>query len=146
LLDGLEVVEKHTENLLDYSFASSATPGHLSKTHAPDGHLPTTMSRDDRPPIDEGGDLGDREKSVMPLCNLGEISRRRLECGCSGTIPTAVHAMTRATILHKHVRCLGSGCEETAGDRGAAARAIPRRMHHTTPMHVTVPIRERARI
>ena len=71
LLDGLEVVDEHTEHVLDDGLAGRATPAHLAKTRAPDGRLPTTMGWDDHPAIDSSSDLGDGEQSVMPLLIRG---------------------------------------------------------------------------
>ena len=54
------------------------------------------MGRDGRPSIDSGGDLGDGEKSVMPLPNTREIGWRRLERGRGWAITIAVCAMAGA--------------------------------------------------
>ena len=128
LLDGLEVVDEHTEHVVDRGLAGRATPGHLSKTCAPDGHLSTPMGHDDSSAIDNGGDCGDGEKAIMSLRNTREISGRRLERGCGRAVTAAVQAMASATMSHKHVRCLAS---DGAG-ACAAAGAIPRRSYHTT--------------
>jgi hypothetical protein len=109
LLDGLKIVNEYTENLLDHGLAGRATPSHLPKTHAPDGHLPTAMGRDGRPSIDSGSDLGGGEKSVMPLPNTREVGWGWLERGRGWAITLAVRAMAGTTIPHKHVRCLAPG-------------------------------------
>jgi len=64
LLNGLEVVDEHTEHVVDRGLAGRATPGHFSKTRAPDGHLSTPIGHDDRSAIDNGSDLSDGEKSA----------------------------------------------------------------------------------
>jgi hypothetical protein len=147
LLDGLEIVNKQTEHVVDHGLAGGAAPAPLAKTHAPDGHLPTAMGRDDSPSIDHGGELSDEEQAIMPLRNAREIRRRRLERGRSGAIPTAVYAMARARILHKHAWCLAPG---GAGDcRGLLLcrqdhpqEGLPHHCHtETIPLHALPPVR-----
>ena len=59
LLDGLEVVNKYTENFLDHGLAGRATPSHLPKRTPQMGMSRLPLGRDGRPSIDSGGDLGD---------------------------------------------------------------------------------------
>jgi len=137
LLDGLEVVDEHTEHVVDRGLAGRATPSHLSKTRAPDGHLSTPMGQDDRSTIDNGGDLGDGENSVMSLRNPREISGRRLERGCGRAVTAAMQAMASATMSHKHVRCLtsdGAGpCRGLRRRRGYPQEESPH-YHQTEPI------------
>ena len=109
MLDGLEIFDEDEEIATDDFLADRATPAHLSKALAPDGHLPTAMGRDGRPSIDSGSDLGGGEKSVMPLPNTREVGWGWLERGRGWAITLAVRAMAGTTIPHKHVRCLAPG-------------------------------------
>jgi hypothetical protein len=69
LLDRLQVFDEDKEIAADHFFTNRAAPNHFPKALAPDGHLPTAMGRHDRPPINEGGNLGDWETPPTPLGN-----------------------------------------------------------------------------
>jgi hypothetical protein len=99
LLNGSKVVDEYAEYIVDYGLAGRAASAHSSEIRPPDGHLPTAMRRDNGPSIDLGGDLVDGETPAMPLHNLRQIGRGRLERGGGGAIATALYAMARATVL-----------------------------------------------
>jgi hypothetical protein len=85
-LHGLEIVNEHTEHLVDHGLTSRAAPGHLPKALAPDGHLPTAMRRDNGPAIDHSRHLVDGENPIMAPRNTCEIGWRGLERRRGGAI------------------------------------------------------------
>ena len=129
LLDGLEVVDEHTEHVLDHGLAGRATPAHLAKPRAPDGHLPTTMGRDDHPAIDSSRDLGDGNS---PSCRCAIRVRSAgggWSAGAAGPSPRPCvpwQALQCRTNTYGASRMVSL---ETVEGRCAAARAIPRRIH-----------------
>ena len=76
LLDGLEVFNEDEEIPADHFLADRAAPAHLPKALAPDGHLPATMGRDNGPPIDRRGDLGNGEapRHAAEQCALNRLA------------------------------------------------------------------------
>src|SRR5262245_28135328 len=77
LLDGLEIFDEDEEITTDDFLADRAAPGHFSKALAPDGHLPTTMGRDNGAAVDVCGNLGNGEGPAPSLRNTSEICRWR---------------------------------------------------------------------
>ena len=63
----------------DLLLADRATPTHLAKALAPDGHLPTAMGRDDGPPVNKGRDLSYGEVPTTALRQTREIRWRRAQ-------------------------------------------------------------------
>jgi hypothetical protein len=79
LLDGLEIFDEDKQIATDDFLADRATPTHLSKALAPDGHLPTAMGRDGGPAVDVRGNFGNGEVPATPLGNTREIGRGRAQ-------------------------------------------------------------------
>jgi hypothetical protein len=73
----LEIFDEDKEIATDDFLADRATPGHLPKALAPDGHLPTAMGRDDGPAVDARSNFGNGEAPATPLGNTREICRWR---------------------------------------------------------------------
>jgi hypothetical protein len=101
VLDGLEIFDKDEEITTDDFLADRAAPDHLPKALAPDGHLPTAMSRDDGSPVDVCSNLGHGEVPATPLGNTREIGRWRAQGRGGWAITVSCHAMTRAAIAYK---------------------------------------------
>jgi hypothetical protein len=79
----LEVFDEDEKIPTDHLLADRATPTHLTKALAPDGHLPTAMSRDDGPSVNKGRDLSYGEVPATALRQMREIRWRRAQ-GRSG--------------------------------------------------------------
>ena len=100
-LDALEVFDEDEEIPTDHFLADRAAATHLPKALAPDGHLSTTMGREDGPAIDKRGNLSDGEMSPMLLGNARQIGWRRTERGRGWAIAAAGQAVARATVAQK---------------------------------------------
>jgi hypothetical protein len=64
---------------VDDGLAEQVMPHDLSKTLAPNRHVPTAMRRYPDPTVDKGCDLHDGEVPPTPLRNACEIRRGRQE-------------------------------------------------------------------